>query len=156
MTMLHMANDSRLFRTRCELETNGLCLRGNIFEGTSERYLPLYEAKMIYNFNHRFGDFALLDPGEREHILLKLRTRCWQDENYTTPRYWVAEGEITTRMNQAWQRSWFLGWRDVTDARSSVRTVVASLIPRVAVGHKLPLMMPNAEPRLIAALYANL
>ncbi|HRI68553.1 MAG TPA: hypothetical protein PK156_30200 [Polyangium sp.] len=37
-----------------------------------------------------------------------------------------------------------------------MRTVIASLIPRVAVGHKFPVMLPTAAPNLIASLYANL
>jgi len=157
MAMLHMANDSQLFRTRSELEAKGHRLRGNIFEGQGARYLPLYEAKMIYNYNHRFGDFALLDPGEREHILPQVTDDRLAGSNYyTTPRYWVAECEVTARMAQVWQRSWLIGWRDVTDARSSVRTVVASVIPRAATGHTFLLTMPSCAPSLMAALYANL
>jgi len=157
MAMLHMANDSQLFRTRSELEAKGHRLRGNIFEGQGARYLPLYEAKMIYNYNHRFGDFALLDPGEREHILPQVTDDRLAGSNYyTTPRYWVAECEVTARVAQVWQRSWLIGWRDVTDARSSVRTVVASVIPRAATGHTFLLTMPSCAPSLMAALYANL
>jgi len=155
--MFHMANDSRLFRTRSELEPSGYCLRGNIFEGPGERYLPLYEAKMIYNYNHRFGDFALLDPGDREHILPQVTDdKLASCDYYTTPRYWVAESEVTARLAQIWQRSWLMGWRDVTDARSSVRTVVASVIPRAATGDTFLLTMPSCAPNLVAALYVNL
>lgn len=157
MAMFHMANDSRLFRTRSELEPSGYCLRGNIFEGPGERYLPLYEAKMIYNYNHRFGDFALLDPGDREHILPQVTDdKLASCDYYTTPRYWVAESEVTARLAQIWQRSWLMGWRDVTDARSSVRTVVASVIPRAATGDTFLLTMPSCAPNLVAALYVNL
>jgi hypothetical protein len=55
-----------------------------------------------------------------------------------------------------WDRGWLLGWRDVTDARASVRTVVACLIPRVGVGHKMPLALPAMNATRVAALYANL
>jgi hypothetical protein len=37
-----------------------------------------------------------------------------------------------------------------------MRTVIASLIPGVAAGHKFPLMLPDVEPRNIAMLYGNL
>ena len=58
-TMFHMSNDSHLFRTREELETEGWELRGNIFvrpDDDRRQYLPLYEAKMAHQFNHRAAD----------------------------------------------------------------------------------------------------
>ncbi|GIW70806.1 MAG: hypothetical protein KatS3mg102_0348 [Planctomycetota bacterium] len=57
LAMFHMANDSGLFRTREELEREGFRLEGNVFARGEERYLPLYEAKMIHQFDHRFGDY---------------------------------------------------------------------------------------------------
>ena len=47
-TMFHMSNDSHLFRTREQFETEGWRLEGNIFRKDSEEYLPLYEGKMIH------------------------------------------------------------------------------------------------------------
>jgi hypothetical protein len=118
--------------------------------------VPLYEAKMIYHFTHRFGDFALLAEGEREHILPQVPDSSLAKADYMTmPRYWVAKKEVDSRLGE-WNRGWLLGWRDVTDARSSVRTVVVSVIPRVAVGHTTPLMFPGAKATVVAALYANL
>jgi hypothetical protein len=121
------------------------------------RMLPLYEAKMVYLMNHRFGDFALLEPGEREHILPQVPDERLADADYlTTPRYWVSEREVADRLSDVWGRGWLLGWRDVTDARSSVRTLVACLIPSTAVNDKFLLMLPGVEPALSACLYACL
>jgi hypothetical protein len=50
---------------------------------------------------------------------------------------------------------WFLGWRDICRATDE-RTVIASVIPRVAVGDKYLLMLPRASADLTAALQANL
>ena len=55
MAMLHMANDSGLFRTRDQLLYDGWILEGNVFVRGDERMLPLYEAKMIHHFDHRLG-----------------------------------------------------------------------------------------------------
>ena len=52
-----MTNDSHLFRTREQLEAEGWILEGNIFYKENETYLPLYEGKMIWHFNHRFGTY---------------------------------------------------------------------------------------------------
>jgi hypothetical protein len=57
LRMFDMANDSHLFRTREELEAQGFRLQGNVFVCGTERYLPLYEAKMVHQFDHRFGDY---------------------------------------------------------------------------------------------------
>ncbi|MBN1460438.1 MAG: restriction endonuclease, partial [Armatimonadetes bacterium] len=64
---------------------------------------------------------------------------------------------VESRLEGRWPYSWLLGWRDVTDARASARTVVASAIPRVAVGDKYLLMMPSQRfTSLSACLLANL
>lgn len=55
-TMFHMSNDSHLFRTRDQLESDGWTLEGNVFTRDGDRYLPLYEAKMLHHFDHRLGD----------------------------------------------------------------------------------------------------
>ncbi|MFH1465605.1 MAG: N-6 DNA methylase [Pseudomonadota bacterium] len=156
--MLDMANDSGLFRTRATLEAEGWHLEGNIFVRGGARMLPLYEAKMIYHFDHRFGDFGKVAPGERGHILPQASDAEHQDPEYTNlPRYWVEEREVDGRLAGLWDRGWLLGWRDVTDARSSVRTVVATVVPRAAVGHTMPLFFTTGSGSSLAVgLAANL
>ncbi|TAK30117.1 MAG: hypothetical protein EPO40_08360 [Myxococcaceae bacterium] len=44
----------------------------------------------------------------------------------------------------------------MTDARASVRTVVAAIVPRVATGDTILLAFSSMTPRLVACLYANL
>ena len=63
MAMFHMANDSGLFRTRDQLERDGWTY-GNVFIRGSERMLPLYEAKMIHHFDHRFGSYTRPDRSQ--------------------------------------------------------------------------------------------
>ena len=62
---------------------------------------------------------------------------------------------MQARVSGSWSRGWLLGWRDITNAHNE-RTLIASVFPRTAVGHKLPLMLSGAEPRLVSLLYANL
>ena len=158
ITMLHMANDSALFRTREDLEVEGWHLQGNVFRRGDDTHVPLYEAKMINHFTHRFGDFALVEPGERAHILPTPGPDLLARADYVpAPRYWIALEHVNTRIPPAWDHQWLMGWRDVTDPRSSIRTVIPSVIPRVAVGHTLPLMLPgNDASRPAACLLANL
>jgi len=153
--MFDMANDSGLFRTREELEADSWHLRGNIFERGGERMLPLYEAKMVHHFDHRFGDYADKPPKSQSTALPTVPAERLADPTYTiTPRYWVAEEEVENRLEGRWDRGWLLGWRDITNATNE-RTVIAAVVPRVAVGHKLPIMMPAVRGP-VASLVANL
>ena len=157
LSMFHMTNDSGLFRTRAELAAAGWTLDAGRFEKDGEVLLPLYEAKMTYQYNHRSGTFEGAPAGKRPHRLPSPSELQLADPKYVPlPFYWVAEEEVEARLDGVWERGWLLGWRDVTDSRASVRTVVASIIPRVAVGNSFSLMMSSSEPRLVTALYANL
>ena len=157
LRMFDMANDSGLFRTRAELASAGWRLRADRFEKDDESMFPLYEAKMAYQYNHRSGTFEGAPAGKRPHRLPSPSDTQLADPHYAPlPFYWVEEGEIEARLDGVWDRGWLLGWRDVTDARASVRTVVSCIIPRTAVNHKFPLMMPSPDPRLVADMYANL
>ena len=153
----NMAAHSGLFRTHGELAAAGWMLRGNQFEKDGRVMLPLYEAKMTYQYNHRSGTFEGAPAGKRPHRLPSPSDAQLADPHYAPlPFYWVAEDEVDARLDGVWDRGWLLGWRDVTDARASVRTVVSCIIPRVAVNHKFPLMMPSPDPQLVVDMYANL
>jgi len=160
MAMLHMANDSELFKTRGELEASGSYLNGNIFVGRDGRYLPLIEAKMVHHFDHRYGDYsdrAAEKEGTDTRNLPDVPVSRLADPAYQlSPRYWVSEAEVAQRLSGRWTRGWLLGWRDI--CRSVLeRTVVAALMPLAAVGHTTPLMMfDRMDGPRAAALYANL
>jgi len=49
-----MTRDADSLRTREQLNVKGWYLRGNVFYRGDERYLPLYEAKMVHQYDHRF------------------------------------------------------------------------------------------------------
>ena len=55
--MFDMAGDAHLFRSRIQLEGENCMLNGNIFYKDEEKYLPLYEGKMIWHFDHRFSGY---------------------------------------------------------------------------------------------------
>lgn len=152
--MFDMANDSYLFFKSAQLVAQGAELSGNAFTNTSEHFLPLYEAKMVQLYNHRHGDFADAG-GERAHILPTVPPDRWRNPTYLTkPFYWVPGAEVTARLRELPSRGWLLGWRDVTDARASARTVIASVIPRAGVNDKF-LLLFSSNPNL-PLLYANL
>lgn len=154
--LFNMTSDSHLFRTREELEEQGWTLKGNVFEKGGERYLPLYEAKMINIYDHRYGDYGAVERGRRVHVLPDVPIERKTHNDFSPlPYYWVHESEVTDKLrNAGWHSKWLIGWRDVTDARASARTVIASVIPAVGVGDKYLIELPSVEPKECAALLA--
>ena len=53
------------------------------------------------------------------------------------------------------QPRWLMGWRDITNATNE-RTVIASVIPKVAMGHTSPQFFLNVDAELSGAFLANL
>ncbi|MDW7972432.1 MAG: N-6 DNA methylase [Thermodesulfovibrio sp.] len=155
LRMFDMANDSHLFKTRKQLEKEGFALDGNIFIKGKERYLPLYEAKMIHQYDHRFGDFRDHPEGSESTQLPEVPMERLEDPNYfVLPRYWVSEKEVNLRLeNKGWRRGWLLGWRNVTNATNE-RTVISTIIPRSGVSGKYSLVLNIEESvfQLIALL----
>ncbi|WP_136219043.1 Eco57I restriction-modification methylase domain-containing protein [Massilia sp. Mn16-1_5] len=49
---------------------------------------------------------------------------------------------------------WLMGWRDITGVEK-VRTVIGTVLPRVAVGHTMPLYFSDEDASLQAAMLAN-
>ena len=142
-----MASHSHLFRSRQELESRGLTLCGNIFEGLGETYLPLYEAKMTNQFDHRHGSIIGSDDLARMSGIAAQSTTLaqHQDPNFVAlPRYWVAKPDVDAVLDQLDLDFHFLVvFRDVARA-TDVRTAVCSVVPVTAVGHKAPLILPKS------------
>ncbi len=153
----NMAAHSQLFRTNGELASAGWLLRGNRFEKDERIMAPLYEAKMIHQFDHRFGTYeGQTEAQASQGKLPELDDVAHSNPAQTTlPRYWVANDEVEARLDGVWDRSWLLGWRDITGAEK-IRTVIACIIPRSAANHTFPLAMPSLDPQVVASLYANL
>jgi hypothetical protein len=73
LRMLDMANDSDLFRTAKDLLAEGWKLAGNVFRKDGAAYLPLYEAKMLHQFDHRCPTVYV--PVTRSRSLLRRAVR---------------------------------------------------------------------------------
>jgi hypothetical protein len=158
-TMFHMANDSGLFRTREELEAQGFELEGNVFVRGAKRYLPLYEAKMVHHYNHRYGTYSGQTQAQSNKGVLP-QSSCVQlaSPRYAPePHYWVDRARVEDRLADRWTRGWLSGWREITNTVAA-RTVVFSVVPRVAVPNKLLLTLPDfseVDTELFAALIGS-
>jgi len=123
--------------------------------GGEGRYLPLYEAKMIWHYDHRYGTYEGVDsrsstqlptPDERQHA----------DPHFVVlPWYWVPAEEVAARLGE-WQRGWLVGFRDVTNATNE-RTAIFSLLPRVGAGHTMPIVLTGEISAIhLSCFLANL
>jgi hypothetical protein len=152
LRMLDMANDSGLFHTSDKLRADGWNLSGNVFVRGQERMLPLYEAKLVHQFDHRLASYDKRAEGSQDTELPRLDLEEKNDPSRSAiPRYWVAEAEVDERLTRrGWDRGWLFGWRDITNATNE-RTMICDVLPRAAVGHKFPLAMTGGSADLLMA-----
>ncbi len=122
-----------------QIDRPATALRGQKGKGSAPsgapngRYLPLYEAKMIHHFDHRWATYDGKDTRELTE------TERADPSFEPLPRYWVPEVEVEVRLKGRWDRGWLVGWRDITNTTNE-RTVIASVIPRTGVGDTFLLM----------------
>lgn len=140
MLMFMMNTDSHLFESM-----------------SSSQAVPLYEAKMMYQFDHRYATYENATQSHlNSGILPKSSEEEKQNPNWLPkPQYWVNEDFVQEKLDDRWTRDWLLGFRDIT---SSVveRTSIFSLIPRTAVGNKIPLLLlAKGNAVLCSAFLAN-
>ncbi len=137
--MFHMSGDSELFRTVAQLSAEGWVRDGSDWmreaNGVTERRVPLYEAKMIHHFDHRWATYANGsvedEEGARDATLAEKQDPAFEP----APRYWVPEDEVTLRaarvpsgLKRAWREGsgercaktlaeWLVGWFDLSQGR---------------------------------------
>jgi len=99
--------------------------------------LPLYEAKMVHHFDHRWSGFTLTGAGECE-------VDRANPSAFALPRYWVPRRLVDERLGPDWTRNWCIGWRDITNTTNE-RTAIFCVIPRAGMGHTMPLALVKAE-----------
>jgi len=100
-TLFHMSGDSGHFRTQDQLDDEGWQRAGVNWERETEagveRRVPLYEAKMIHHFDHRWATYAggaVDDEDSARDCTLAEK----QDPNFEpTARYWVPQQEVVLR-----------------------------------------------------------
>ncbi|MCP3785338.1 N-6 DNA methylase [Micromonospora sp. A3M-1-15] len=150
MTMFHMSNDSHLFHTREELESDGWGLSGNTFKKDAARMLPLYQGMMANFYDHRAADVvSSASAGKRQNQPAYLDEASHASaDRLALPRYWVAEQKVPGA-----GEGWILAFSDITSPTNE-RTVVAYPLPPVAVGNKAPIIQTARGEKEKALLLA--
>jgi hypothetical protein len=84
--LFNLSADSHNFRTAAQLEAEGYLLKDSIFASPFDRYLPLYEAKMLHQFDHRWCTY-----GNAEETVDLTSAQKADPAYLAQPRYWVRE-----------------------------------------------------------------
>lgn len=144
----NMATDSDLFRTYAQLKEIGAEYKAPNFVFNGEFYVPLYEGKMIWHYNHHFGTWPT--SGERPNtISTPPLTELANPNSYIMPWYWVPLTEVKSRLMKTdkdgnivweWKHNWLFPFRKLTNATNE-RTFVLSTMPgTVGAGHSTTLL----------------
>src|SRR5712692_276614 len=145
--MFNMTHDSLLFSTRPQLEAAGWQLVGKVLHKGNEQYLPLYEGKMIWHFDHRFAHAEEPKGGTFQ----RGSSECLSEEehadpqNLPFPRYWVHESHMPDYAKNG--RKVLLAFRSITNP-VTLRTIVCSTVPVVPCGNSLTVAVLNGKVSL--------
>lgn len=140
--LFNMASDSALFSQPDDL--TALEFNGWSYEGQNSKYLPLYEAKLLWHFDHRFSTYRDATQSQLNMQTLPRLSDSTHDDpgNESLARHWVAHTDVAQKLVGKWRNGWLLGWRDITGVEKA-RTFVPSVLPTSAVGHAFPLAFPK-------------
>jgi len=106
----------------------------------------LYEAKMIWNFDHRFSTYENATAQNiNEGNLPQLTNEMHQDDGKTIlPEKYVSKENIIAKLNNDYPYKWFLIGRGIA-ATNNERTFIYSVIPYCGVGNSATFIEFGAE-----------
>ena len=155
--MFDMTNDSHLFRTAAQLDAEGCYpVQGNRWKRGEELFLPLYQGRMIWHFDHR-ANSVRVNPQSTHNPYLSEEVN---EEQHRDPdflpqsQYWVPASEVEASFPQS--HGYSLGFRDIARP-TDVRTTIAAIVPWAGYGNTIPLLLgddTSAAPWLMANLNA--
>ena len=157
-TMFHMTNDSHLFRTGAQLGAEGYYpIEGNRWKKGENLYLPLYQGRMIHQFDHRANSIQF-NPENTHNPYLSLEVTPEQHFNpefLPQAQFLVPASKLEETLSN--HQEYVVAFRDIarpTDAR----TAIASIVPKAGYGNTLPILLSaeeNLDPVEMACQVAN-
>ncbi|MEP3436030.1 MAG: N-6 DNA methylase, partial [Hoeflea sp.] len=144
-TMFHMANDSGHFIDHDDVAPIIKERRGALAVLRDGRQVyPLYEGKMFWHFDHRYGTYE--DQTEKQAnkgVLPRVRDEKHKSAEYRIqPRYWVDARLTRETLGEDAGRPWLFSWRDVGP---SERTFIGTILPPTAMGHASPYLLTDTS-----------
>lgn len=114
--------------------------------------VPLYEGKMVQMFDHRAADVVVnvanLQRAAQQEAISQVEKAS--PERYPVPQFFVKATETTANPFE-----WALGYKEIT-APTNVRSMIATLLPGVGFGNKVPLLIPQNDTPQLAVRTASL
>jgi len=142
VTMFHMTNDSGLFLKQDELEKQRWqrTTLNRWADANRHQAVPLYVGRMVHQYDHRHASVTVNEENLQNAALGATLSVMEKGDPSTLPQpqYWIAIDPPT----EVGRREWALGFRDIARA-TDVRTMIAAIIPGVAAGNTLPLLLPE-------------
>jgi hypothetical protein len=153
--LFDQTNDAELFREPDALKKQGYNLEGNRWRKKKRICLPLYEAKMLQAYDHRFGT-VFEDTSNWINQGQTVETSYVQHTNpefLVLPRFWAEEEAIAERVQPADAQ---LVFRDITNPTNR-RTMISAFAPAVGFINTLVVVQFPAMKRFRtrACLQAN-
>jgi hypothetical protein len=104
-------------------------------------------------FDHRaahvvISHTAVLRQGQPEDLTVEEHQSSWA---VPQPRYWVPAEAVDKQLAGQWTHRWISGWKEVTSSTNE-RTLIPDIMPRVGIGHKIPIFLPSAPYELLTPL----
>jgi hypothetical protein len=157
--MFDMANDSGHFLDHEDIAPLIMERRAaGAVLSDGRRVYPLYEGKMFWHFDHRYGTYEnQTEQQANKGVLPRVTEYQHADPSYQIqPRYWI-DGSLTeAALSEEGPHRWFFTWRDLGP---SERSLVGTIIPRTAAGHKAPVLFcehPPDERVILATVLSSL
>ena len=150
-----MTNDSNLFRTAAELDDEGFYrVEGNRWKQGEELYLPLYQGRMIHQFDHRANSVRVnLDSAHNPYVSEDVSEEQHADPHFLPQsQYWVPAREVEATFTESCDYA--LALRNIARP-TDVRTVIGSIAPKYGYGNSLPMLVPD-DAQAATCLVANL
>lgn len=142
-TMFHMTNDSGDFVTLNELNKQGAYpIEKSTYKSAEGIFLPLYEGKMIEQYNHRYASIkAETSNISGQGAIIDTKLQNLQDPDYAPmPRYWINSKFVTVPGNIQWS----LGFRGISNVNNH-RTFIACIVAKYGYGNSLPIYLNDAN-----------
>jgi hypothetical protein len=137
-TMFHMAGDSGHFIDHQDVASRIIGRQGALaLLDDGRQVYPLYEGKMFWHFDHRYGTYeSQTEKQENKGVLPRVLDEEHRLADYRIePRYWVDARLTNEALAEDAGASWLFSWRDVGP---SERTFIGTILPKTAMGHASP------------------
>ncbi|HDZ17839.1 MAG TPA: hypothetical protein ENH75_06090 [archaeon] len=159
-SIFNMSTDSNLFITKKKLKEAGAFPLNKVIEGGiwittgGRKFIPLYEGKMIWLYDHRYNTVEF-GTGIQHKSMPVNKLQHMNPEFEVIPIYWVEERNLLEKTLKHQNYEWYIGFRDTTGATDK-RTCISTIIPRYGAVNTLSLITSKLDPQSVIPLFANL